>query len=341
MNDDRALTGIVIDAGHGGADSGAVGNGIVEKDLTLKISEYMFNRLKELGIPVAMTRTTDIELDSKSRPKRALNPFGNGKDVIIISNHINAGGAEGAEVIYALRNTDKLSNMILNNLSKKGQTIRKAYQRRLPSNSSKDYYYMMRETPNTEAVIVEYGFLDNKNDAQKLKTNYKDYADAVIEAILEYKNIKSSAGVIGSNEYIVKQGDTLWTIAKNNNTTVENIKKLNNLTSNTLTIGQKLILNQTDANQYVVKKGDTLYSIANNYGVSINDLKSANGLSTNIISVGQKLIIPSSKNVVYTVKKGDTLYSIARQYNTSINDLKEINNLKSDILSVGQKLLIP
>ena len=94
-----ALTGVVIDAGHGGSDGGAVGNGIVEKDLNLLISKYMYDRLRELGIPVKMTRTTDETLDSTTRSKRILDAFGNGKDVIVISNHINAGGRNAYFVI--------------------------------------------------------------------------------------------------------------------------------------------------------------------------------------------------------------------------------------------------
>ena len=50
---------IVIDAGHGGNDPGAVGNGITEKDYTLKISQYMANRLRDLGADVTLTRNTD------------------------------------------------------------------------------------------------------------------------------------------------------------------------------------------------------------------------------------------------------------------------------------------
>ena len=66
-----------------------------EKDLTLSISKYMYDRFNELGIPVALTRDSDITLTSDDRPKIALSKFGNDKDVIIISNHINAGGANG------------------------------------------------------------------------------------------------------------------------------------------------------------------------------------------------------------------------------------------------------
>ena len=93
MND-RSLTGIVIDAGHGGVDGGASGNGIIEKDLNLLISTYMYDRFRELGVPVKMTRTTDETLDSSERVNRILDAYGNGEDVIVISNHINAGGGD-------------------------------------------------------------------------------------------------------------------------------------------------------------------------------------------------------------------------------------------------------
>ena len=87
---------IVIDAGHGGIDSGAVVNGIVEKDLTLKISNYIYDRLKELGLDVKKTRDTDETLTPEERVRRVLNAFGNSGDVIVLSNHINAGGGEGS-----------------------------------------------------------------------------------------------------------------------------------------------------------------------------------------------------------------------------------------------------
>lgn len=83
---------VVIDAGHGGDDPGSSGNGIIEKDLTLDISNYMYDRFKSLGIPVKMTRTTDETLNPTERVNRVLNAFGNDSDVIVLSNHINAGG---------------------------------------------------------------------------------------------------------------------------------------------------------------------------------------------------------------------------------------------------------
>lgn len=83
---------IVIDPGHGGDDPGASGNGIIEKNLTLDISKYMYDRLKKLGIPVTLTRTTDETVDPTERVNRILDAYGDNSNVIVVSNHINAGG---------------------------------------------------------------------------------------------------------------------------------------------------------------------------------------------------------------------------------------------------------
>lgn len=85
---------IVIDAGHGGDDPGASGNGIIEKDLTLAISEYMYDLFRDAGVDVKMTRTTDETVSPTERVNRILEAYGNNSDVIVISNHINAGGGE-------------------------------------------------------------------------------------------------------------------------------------------------------------------------------------------------------------------------------------------------------
>ena len=85
---------IVVDAGHGGVDPGAVANGLQEKDFTLQAAKYMYNRFNELGVPVKLTRDSDETLPKSERIKRILNAFGNRNDVILISNHINAGGPD-------------------------------------------------------------------------------------------------------------------------------------------------------------------------------------------------------------------------------------------------------
>lgn len=342
-----ALKGVVLDSGHGGNDQGSSGNGIIEKDLTLKISQYMYDRFKALGVPVKMTRTSDVDLEPNDRPGVVLDKFGNGKDVVVISNHINAGGGEGAEVIYALRNSDKLASSILNELEKSGQVVRKYYQRRLPSDSSKDYYYIIRNTPNNETLIVEYGFLDNDADAKRLKSNYKKYAEAVVRAVTLYGGYKY-VPVSGSNYYVVKKGDSLWSIARANGLTVDELKSLNNLSSNVLHVGDTLLISSADStgddgndNYYVVKSGDTLWSIARKYNLSVNELKALNNLSSNALSVGQRLIVGKESSNDYVVSAGDTLWAIARKFNVSVDDIKALNNLSSNNLSIGMTLKIP
>ena len=170
--------------------------------------------------------------------------------------------------------------------------MRKYYQRRLPSNSSKDYYYIIRETPNTEALLVEYGFLDSTgDDVSQLKNNYEELAEAVVKAVASYIGVPYTSKT--DEYYTVVKGDSLWSIANKFNTTVANLKSLNNLSSNLLQIGQKLKINATKVDQpneyYTVKKGDTLYSIAAKNNLSVPELKALNNLTSDNLSVGQTL----------------------------------------------------
>ena len=348
-NEDRAVRKVIIDPGHGGTDSGATGNNLLEKDYNLLISKYMYDRFKELGVPVAITRESDTTLSPTDRVNTILNKFGNSSDVILISNHVNSGGGEGAEVIYALRNRDTLARRILENIGAAGQETRKYYQRRLPSDTSKDYYFIHRNTGNLEPLIVEYGFIDDTKDVEFLKENYKELAEAVISAVANYIGVpyKAPNGLI-TNTYVVQKGDTLYSIANKLGTTVSELKKENNLTSNTLQIGQVLRIPtkeiyEEEENVYVVKKGDTLYSIAAANNTTVDELKRINNLTSNILSTGQLLKIPSEllPETTYTVKKGDSLYSIATKYNTTVDELKRINNLTSNTLSIGQVLKLP
>lgn len=347
MND--TFTGVVIDPGHGGMDSGARGNGGLEKDYSLLISKYMYDRFKELGIPVYLTRDGDITLNPSDRIKKILSFFGDNPNVVVISNHLNAGMGDGAEVIYALRNNSILANDILNNIGATGQNTRRVYQRRLPSDPFKDYYYILRDTGKTEPLIVEYGFIDTLDDYNFVKDNYKELAEGVIKAVLEYKDIPyTSKEKIVSDNYKVMKGDTLYSIAKKLDTTVDELKKINNLDNNILSIGEVIkiptkTIDTGETELYQVKAGDTLYGIANKYGITLKELKAINNLTNDKLAIGQLLNVPSGlANVnTYTVSSGDTLYSIAKKFGISIDKLKEINQLKNNMLKIGQKLIIP
>ena len=237
----------------------------------------------------------------------------------------------------------------MSELEKEGQNVRKAYQRRLPSNTSKDYYFIHRDTGITEPVIVEYGFLDSSfDDIEQLKRNYSAYARAVARAIAQYAGIEYS----GDGIYTVKAGDSLWSISKKLNVPVETLKNANNLESNLLRIGQVLkipnVEESTEYKVYIVKKGDSLYSIARDNNITVSELIDYNNLSSDSLSIGQQILVPiimldtSNPNyITYTVKAGDSLYKIANTYGISVNEIKNLNNLNTNLLNVGQVLRIP
>ncbi len=194
---------------------------------------------------------------------------------------------------------------------------------------------------------MEYGFADSTgDDVSQLKNNWEGLAEAVVKSLAEYIGVPYTP-VSTENTYIVKNGDTLWSIARNNGLTVDELKRMNNLTSNTLSIGQVLkVSGSTTPSEseeyYVVKSGDSLYKIANQFGTTVDELKRMNNLTSNLLSIGQRLRIPNMESYqTYTVKSGDTLYSIARNFNTTVTAIQNLNNLATSALSIGQKLLIP
>ncbi len=147
-----------------------------------------------------------------------------------------------------------------------------------------------------------------------------------------------------SNLYYVKSGDSLYEIAKRYYTSIEELKRLNNIASSYLYIGQELKIPQEETELlYYVKPGDSLYRLASKYNTTVNRIKDLNNFRSDYLYVGQKLIIPLQKTetgYTYYVKPGDSLYKIAEQYNSTIQDIKNLNNLYSYHLYVGQKLRI-
>lgn len=243
--------------------------------------------------------------------------------------------------------------MLLDNIGEAGQIKRKAYQRRLPENPNKDYYYIIRETGNAESVLVEYGFIDNTKDAYKLQNNLDDLVEGAVKAIAEYLGVPyTKPGITVNNQdtYTVKKGDTLYSISKKQNIPIDTIIKLNNLTSSNLEIGQQLKLksdsnNSSNKNQYIVKRGDTLYSIALKNNTTVDKLRELNNLNTNTLTIGQILALPIETDIdeydIYVVNKGDSLWSISRKFNIDINDLIELNNLNDLTLQINQSILVP
>ncbi len=177
--------------------------------------------------------------------------------------------------------------------------------------------------------------------------------------------------------YRVKNGDYLGRIASRHRCTVAQIKRWNNLSSNNIRVGQRLIIYRggsssssassspakvqpsseapaSGGNTYTVKSGDTLSEIASKNGVTVSQLKEWNGLSGNNIKVGQKLKVKAGQTsqpaassasgdyITYTVKSGDSFYSIAKNYSgVSAQNIMDFNGLTSSKLKPGMKIKIP
>lgn len=115
-----------------------------------------------------------------------------------------------------------------------------------------------------------------------------------------------------TDRYTVRRGDTLGAIARRYRTSVNTIKRLNNLRSNLIRIGQVLRLPSRggasappvsaapaakpgETITYTVRNGDNLFQIAKAYGTTVDRIKSANNLSSDIIAIGQRLVIEVGK----------------------------------------------
>ncbi len=381
---------VIIDPYRGGKDTGENYSNQYEKNILLEISRYMATDFAKKNIDTELVRNTDVSLTDDER-NSIINEIKNKND-LIIQNRIS--DTNEFNIIYPLRSNDILPSLISTSLEANDINVTKYFQRRLPTDTILDYYSVIRNTNPNETIIFEYPY----------KENYEKTIDIIVDTIAEYlttgkiytvakedslyqiakkynttvdelkklNNLSSNNLTIGmklkipvsssttNNEetpsstktytYQVKKGDTLYQIAKNNNTTVDAIKKLNNLSSNTLTIGSiiKLPSSNTSSNTseediYIVKSGDTLYQIAKNNNTTVDAIKKLNNLSSNTLTIGQTLLIPLPKEeyIIYTVIKGDSLYQIARKNNTTVDEIKKLNNLTTNTLTIGQELKIP
>lgn len=189
--------------------------------------------------------------------------------------------------------------------------------------------------------------------------------NTTVNDIVEYNNLPSTNLKVGQkllipskmpntgsdyDTYTVLAGDSLYKIASRYNTTVNNLMEINNLSTNLLSVGQKLLVPKTSTVtpnvpsvgiSYTVKPGDSLYQIANAYNTSVDAIKDFNNLNSNVLQVGQVLKIPTANaGITYVVKSGDNLYTIASRYNTTVDAIKRKNGLTSNTLQIGQILVI-
>ena len=182
---------VCLDPGHGGTDPGAVGNGLKESAVTLKIAQYLKPLLEHNGITVIMTRRDESTVSLTERCR-----FANAKQAnLFVSIHINAGGGTGAET-HIVGNGGQAEK-----LAQKVQPyIAKGWRNRGIKVSN---FQVLRGTV-MPAILTENGFIDNTSDAQRLKEDnaLKQIAEAHARGVCDYFGItfKTPPEVTGGSQ---------------------------------------------------------------------------------------------------------------------------------------------
>ncbi|MCL2568397.1 MAG: N-acetylmuramoyl-L-alanine amidase [Oscillospiraceae bacterium] len=168
---------IVVDAGHGGADSGAVYGGRLEKDDNLDLALAVQRRLEARGQRVVMTRSTDVFLPMTER-SAVSNRAGADLFVSIHRNAAESHAANGVENFVYLDPTTfevEAAETVL------GEIVRAGVQR--DRGVKRGNFAVLRNT-NAPAMLLEMGFITNERDNQLFDENFNAYADAIARGVL-------------------------------------------------------------------------------------------------------------------------------------------------------------
>lgn len=277
---------IIIDPGHGGLDIGFSNDGLLEKDFNLEVAKYIYNKLNLLGFPVYITRLGDYTISNYDRYEY-INEIvdDNEGGALIISVQLDNEKPNDISIIRSIKSNEDTNKELYNRLNNIGEVKVKT----LPNVENKDFYAIQRLTPDeSESFVIEFGYnyLNNSED-EKMRLG-EEIADAIISFLgnINFNNL-------GYESYVVQKGDNLYRIAKKYNTTVDNLRKVNSLGTDFLSIGQVLKVPKLKENIYVVKKGDSLYSIAKKFNTEVDKIKDINNLISNKLLVNQKILIPN------------------------------------------------
>lgn len=179
-----------LDFGHGGKDSGAVGNGLREKDIVLSMGMLLGEILKQHGVNVSYSRTTDVFVELGTRATMANR---NNVDAFV-SLHINSATnpkATGLEIWTSIgqTNADELATIIGEQLQKDFPNI--SFRKDMTDGDlDKEKNFTVVAKTNAPAVLVEYMFIVNPSDAQILRTKQKEFAESTAKGILKYLGIE-------------------------------------------------------------------------------------------------------------------------------------------------------
>ena len=221
---------VVLDPGHGGTDGGAVGNGLQEKDLNLKIAKYCKEELEQYsGVTVYMTREDDRYLgdrigDAASDIANRVNKAKEWGADLLVSIHINSGGGQGVEVYYPNSNYNAtigkdgedsaqkiLDELLKLGLKNRGIKIRSTEYDTYPDGSLRDWYGIIRRSKlaGFPGIIVEHAFIDNESDAAKLKEEsfLKQCGVADATGIANYFGLSKGQWELDGSQWKYSNGD--------------------------------------------------------------------------------------------------------------------------------------
>ena len=183
---------VFIDPGHGGTDPGASGNGLYEKEVVLSISKKVRNILISKGFEVELSRSKDQYVSLSDRAAQA-NAWDADLFVSIHCNSATSSSANGTECYtYPTANTSTKSlskNMASALASKLGLTNR----------GHKEANFAVLRLSNMPAILIETAFINNANDASKLKTRENDFASAIANQIANTSIDNSNGGSSNGN----------------------------------------------------------------------------------------------------------------------------------------------
>jgi len=285
---------ILIDASHGGEDIGYSSSFYKAKEANLELALILSKRLSDFKIANQLIRESDETLSYKQRTDNIKELIKGDKKYVLIV--IDSGNIDNM-VYYSLGDDSNFAQMLAKEIN--GHII----QKRLPLNPIQDYHYI-RGIDKVLTLLVNLKLEDRESVNSKLK----ELGEGIVKAITTFLNIEYSKEV-KEGEYKVEKGDTLWTIKKKFNITIEDLKELNNMKDNTVKVGS--IIKISDVNEeeedmkvtalkeevknketlHRVAEGETLYMIANKYNVTTQDIRSPNNLLEEEVSPGVLLLI--------------------------------------------------
>jgi len=370
---------IAIDAGHGGADPGAIGaRKTKEKYITLSISKRVAALInKNPKFKAVLTRNGDYFVRLRSRTTKArkaeadlfvsihadaaLNRNARGMSVFALSQR--GASSELARAIARKQNQadliggvsikdkdDDLAKVLLdlsmtNKISESvdlGKSILRklAPLGKLHSKRVEQAGFAVLKSPDIPSVLVETGFISNKHEEKLLKTS-------------SHQKKLAKAIYLGIISY-VENNPSQFDYTSTHQITESQAPYQGSYTGESNT-GEN-VSSQASSDSYItykVKSGNSLSVIAQRYGVSVSQIKQWNNLKSDIVQKGQRLKIKlngssssnaptlvAKKTITYRVKSGDTLSGIADKHSLTMPELKSQNRLKGNQVYIGQKLKI-